>query len=129
MPSTRQESHILDTSSTTSSSTLFPPTTSYTDRSQISEIPNTPRSQLRPLTVQTPLFHVSNLETVTKFVSYKQSTSTAQLKPQLTNITLHFLFLYLTYAIPIGLSDTDNYYHPSDDQNIMNVMVSHYDCE
>ena len=45
-------------------------------------------------------------------------------------ITTLILYLYLfnsTFSIPITPSDTDNYL-PSDDPNITNLMVSHYDC-
>ena len=45
-------------------------------------------------------------------------------------ITTLILYLHLfnfTFSIPITLSDTDNYL-PSDDPNITNLMVSHYDC-
>ena len=79
-PSKRPKSYILQTSSRT----LFPPTTSYTGRPKISEKPTTPRSQPQAVTVQTPLFHVPNPETVTKFVDCKQptATKTARLQPQ-----------------------------------------------
>ena len=33
-----------------------------------------------------------------------------------------------SHAIPIELTDTDNYL-PPDDPNITNLMLSHYDCE
>ena len=45
-------------------------------------------------------------------------------------ITTLILYLHLfnsTFSIPITPSDTDNYL-PSDDPNITNLMVSHYDC-
>ena len=45
-------------------------------------------------------------------------------------ITTLILFLHLfnsTFSIPIILPDTENYL-PSDDPNITNLMVSHYDC-
>ena len=45
-------------------------------------------------------------------------------------ITTILLYLYLfnfTFSIPITPSDTENYF-PSDDPNITNLMVSHYDC-
>ena len=45
-------------------------------------------------------------------------------------ITTIFLFLHFfnsTFSIPIALPDTENYL-PSDDPNITNLMVSHYDC-
>ena len=45
---------------------------------------------------------------------------------------LFYIFLYnislYSHAIPIELTDTDNYL-PPDDPNITNLMVSHYDCE
>ena len=40
----------------------------------------------------------------------------------LTNI-----LLYITHTVTIDLTDTDKY-HPSDDPNITNFMVSHYNC-
>ena len=45
-------------------------------------------------------------------------------------ITILILYLHLfnfTFSIPITPSDTENYL-PSDDPNITNLMVSHYDC-
>ena len=45
-------------------------------------------------------------------------------------ITTLILYLHLfnfTFSIPITSSDTENYL-PSDDPNITNLMVSHYDC-
>ena len=52
-------------------------------------------------------------------------------KPYITfYITTLILYLHLfnsTFSIPITPSDTENYL-PSDDPNITNVMVSHYDC-
>ena len=45
-------------------------------------------------------------------------------------ITTLILYLHLfnfTFPIPITPSDTENYL-PSDDPNITNLMVSHYDC-
>ena len=45
-------------------------------------------------------------------------------------ITILILFSHLlnfTFSIPITPSDTENYL-PSDDSNITNLMVSHYDC-
>ena len=62
--------------------------------------------------------------------------------PQVINILLFFELLttsYITililssqlfnftFSIPITPSDTENYL-PSDDPNITNLMVSHYDC-
>ena len=37
------------------------------------------------------------------------------------------IFLY-SNAIPIELTDTDNYLHP-DDPNTSNLMISYFDCE
>ena len=45
----------------------------------------------------------------------------------ITNLILHILLLNSTRSIPITPSDTDNYLR-SDDPNITNLMVSHYDC-
>ena len=45
-------------------------------------------------------------------------------------ITTLILYLHLfnfTFSKPITPSDTENYL-PSDDPNITNIMVSHYDC-
>ena len=45
-------------------------------------------------------------------------------------ITILILYSHLfnvTFSIPIIPSDTENYL-PSDDPNITNLMVSHYDC-
>ena len=45
-------------------------------------------------------------------------------------ITILILYSHLfnfTFSIPIPPSDTENYL-PSDDPNITNLMVSHYDC-
>ena len=45
-------------------------------------------------------------------------------------ITTLILYLHLfnfTFSIPITPSDPENYL-PSDDPNITNLMVSHYDC-
>ena len=52
-------------------------------------------------------------------------------KPYITfSITTLILSLHLfnfTFSIPITPSDTENYL-PSDDPNITNLKVSHYDC-
>ena len=45
----------------------------------------------------------------------------------ITNLILHSHLLTFTFSIPITPSDTKNYL-PSDDPNITNLMVSHYDC-
>ena len=45
----------------------------------------------------------------------------------ITNISLHSFILTFTSTIPITPTNTDNYL-PTDDANITNVMVSHYDC-
>ena len=44
-----------------------------------------------------------------------------------TNLILYLHLLKSTFSIPITPSDTENYL-PSDDPNITNLMVSHYDC-
>ena len=36
--------------------------------------------------------------------------------------------MHFTYSIPTTPTD-DNRYLPSDDPNVTNLMVSHYDCE
>ena len=45
----------------------------------------------------------------------------------LTHLILHSHLFTSTFSIPITPSDTENYL-PSDDPNITNLMVSHYDC-
>ena len=45
----------------------------------------------------------------------------------ITNLKLYLHLFNFTFSIPITPSDTENYL-PSDDPNITNLMVSHYDC-
>ena len=45
----------------------------------------------------------------------------------ITNLILYLHFFNIPFSIPITPSDTENYL-PSDDPNITNLMVSHYDC-
>ena len=45
----------------------------------------------------------------------------------ITTLILYLHLLNFTFSIPITPSDTENYL-PSDDPNITNLMVSHYDC-
>ena len=45
----------------------------------------------------------------------------------ITTILLYLHLFNFTFSIPITPSDTENYL-PSDDPNITNLMVSHYDC-
>ena len=45
----------------------------------------------------------------------------------ITNLILYLHLFNSTFSIPITPSDTENYL-PSDDPNITNLMVSHYDC-
>ena len=45
----------------------------------------------------------------------------------ITLLILHSHLFTFTFSIPITPSDTENYL-PSDDPNITNLMVSHYDC-
>ena len=45
----------------------------------------------------------------------------------ITNLILHLHIFHFTFSIPITPSDTENYL-PSDDPNITNLMVSHYNC-
>ena len=66
------------------------------------------------------------------FATHTQVLNTPLLFNHLTihNITTILLFIYFcttTSSIPITTSDTENYL-PSDDPNITNLMVSHYDC-
>ena len=46
----------------------------------------------------------------------------------ITHLFLFSINSYFTSSIPINPTD-DNKYLPSDDPNITNLMVSHYDCE
>ena len=45
----------------------------------------------------------------------------------ITNLILYLHLFNFTFSIAITPSDTENYL-PSDDPNITNLMVSHYDC-
>ena len=45
----------------------------------------------------------------------------------ITNLILHSHLFTFTFSISLTPSDTENYL-PSDDPNITNFMVSHYDC-
>ena len=45
----------------------------------------------------------------------------------MTILILYSHFFHFIFSIPITPSDTENYL-PSDDPNITNLMVSHYDC-
>ena len=45
----------------------------------------------------------------------------------ITNLILCLHLFNFTFSIPLTASDTENYL-PSDDPNITNLMVSHYDC-
>ena len=45
----------------------------------------------------------------------------------ITSLIPYLHLFNFTFSIPITPSDTDNYL-PSDDPNITNLMVSHYDC-
>ena len=45
----------------------------------------------------------------------------------ITILILYSHLFHFTFSIPITPSDTENYL-PSDDPNITNLMVSHYDC-
>ena len=45
----------------------------------------------------------------------------------ITNLILYLHSFISTFSIPITPSDTENYL-PSDDPNITNLLVSHYDC-
>ena len=44
-----------------------------------------------------------------------------------TNLILYLHLFNFTFSIPIAPSDTENCL-PSDDPNVTNIMVSHYDC-
>ena len=46
----------------------------------------------------------------------------------ITHLLLFSINSYFTSSIPINPTDDDKYL-PSDDPNITNLMVSHYDCE
>ena len=45
----------------------------------------------------------------------------------ITTLILYLHLFHFTFSIPITPSDTENYL-PSNDPNITNLMVSHYDC-
>ena len=45
----------------------------------------------------------------------------------ITSLILYLHSFNFTFSIPITPSDTENYL-PSDDPNITNLMISHYDC-
>ena len=45
----------------------------------------------------------------------------------MTHLILHSHLFISSFSIAITPSDTENYL-PSDDPNITNLMVSHYDC-
>ena len=45
----------------------------------------------------------------------------------ITTLILYLQLFNFTFSIPITPSDTENYL-PSDDPNVTNLMVSHYDC-
>ena len=45
----------------------------------------------------------------------------------ITNLILYLHLFNFTFSFPITPPDTENYL-PSDDPNITNLMVSHYDC-
>ena len=66
------------------------------------------------------------------FVTHTQVLNTLPPFELLTTSYITILLLYshlfhFTCSIPITPSDTENYL-PSDDPNITNLMVSHYDC-
>ena len=44
-----------------------------------------------------------------------------------TNLILYLHLFNFNFSIPITPSNTENYL-PSDDPNITNLMVTHYDC-
>ena len=65
-------------------------------------------------------------------VTHTQVLNILPLFELFTTSYIKTLILYLplfnfTFSIPITPSDTENYL-PSDDPNITNLMVSHYDC-
>ena len=65
-------------------------------------------------------------------VTHTQVLNILLLFELLTTSYITILILYLdlfnlTFSIPITPSDTENYL-PSDDPNITNLMVTHYDC-
>ena len=66
------------------------------------------------------------------FVTHTQVLNVLPLFELFTTSYITTLILYLhlftfTFSRPITPSDTENYL-PSDDPNITNLMVSHYDC-
>ena len=95
-PCKRLKSHILDTSSTTSSRTLFPQTNSSTNPPPISEIPITSRSQ--PLPLLASVFEIPEPKTVARLVNYRQPTAfkTIRQQPQLDIVHIpNFVYLSL----------------------------------
>ena len=46
----------------------------------------------------------------------------------MTNLIIHSFIFTFTSTVPITPTNTENYL-PSDDPNVTNLMVSHYDCE
>ena len=109
-PSEPPKSHIVKTSSTTSSSTLFPHTTSKTNRPPISEAPITSRSQplQLPVSVFDIPYYMPEPENVARFVNYRQPTAIKNIRqqPQLDmNIYLILNFLlYIQYIYRLKLN-------------------------
>ena len=70
------------------------------------------------------------------FTTHNQASNTLQLfnPPIFTSYkrilfyTLFYIIIIHSHAIPIELTDTDNYL-PPDYPNETNFMISHYDCE
>ena len=61
-------------------------------------------------------------------VSKKQLPFNTHIILFITHLLLFSINSYCTSSIPINPTDEDKYL-PSDDPNITNLMVSHYDCE
>ena len=79
-----------------------------------------PNLSLSPLAKRYFTTHTQDLNTLLLFRLYTFI--------HITNILLHSFILAFKSTVPITPTNTDNYL-PSDDPNITNLMVSHYDCE
>ena len=69
-----------------------------------------------------------SFSTILSLVSNIQLPFTTSILLFITYLLLFFLNPYFTFSIPITPTDEDRYL-PSDDPNLTNLMVSHYDCE
>ena len=75
-----------------------------------------------------PLSHMAKLSSATHILVLNiQHLFKPYTTFSITNLILYLYLFNFTFSIPITPSDTENYL-PSDDPNITNLMVSHYDC-